>query len=49
MVLVDRSPTLFPLSCIPAVVMQKAPQVPNWTENADNPDIPEIIQAAYFL
>jgi hypothetical protein len=31
-----------PLSCIPPVVMQKASQGPNWTENADNADEAEI-------
>ena len=38
-----------PLSCIPAVVMQKASQGPNWTENADNANDAEIVQVAYFL
>jgi hypothetical protein len=37
------------LSCIPAVVMQKAPQGPNWAENADNADDTEIAQLPYFL
>ena len=39
----------FPLSCIPAVVMQKASQRPNSTENADNADNTEIVQPPYFL
>ena len=38
-----------PLSCIPAVVMQKTSQGPNSTENTDNPDETEIVQVAYFL
>jgi len=38
-----------PLSCIPAVVMQKVSQRPNLTENADNADEAEIVQRAYFL
>ena len=32
-----------------AVVMQKASQGPNSTENADNADETEIVQAAYLL
>jgi hypothetical protein len=37
------------LSCILLVVMQKASQRLNWTENADNADEAEFDQAAYFL
>jgi hypothetical protein len=37
------------LSCIPAVVMQKASQRSNSTENADSADMTEIVQIAYFL
>ena len=37
------------MSCIPAVVMQKASQRPNSTEITDNPDQTEIVQVAYFL
>jgi len=29
--------------------MQKVPQGANWTENADNADGAEIVQAIYFL
>jgi hypothetical protein len=29
--------------------MQKEPQEPNWTENADNADEAEIVQHAYCL
>ena len=29
--------------------MQKVPQGPNWTENADKADEAEIVQLAYFL
>jgi transposase len=38
-----------PLSCIPAVVMQKVSQGTIRTENADNADDAEITQLAYFL
>lgn len=38
-----------PLSCIPAVVMQKVSQGTIQTENADNADEAEIPQPAYFL
>src|ERR1017187_2025743 len=38
-----------PLSCVPAVVMQKASQGANWTENADKADETEFAQPAYFL
>ena len=44
-----RSRQASPLSCTPPVVMQKASQGANWTENADNADATEIAQAAYFL
>ena len=37
------------LSCIPPVVMQKASQMANWTENTDNLDYAEIVQATYIL
>jgi len=32
----SKAPSGAPLSCIPAVVMQKTSQGLNWTENADN-------------
>ena len=38
-----------PLSCIPAVVMRKASQRANSTENADSADKAEIVQVAYLL
>lgn len=38
-----------PLSYIPAIVMQKASQGPNWTEKAHNADDAEIFQHPYFL
>jgi hypothetical protein len=38
-----------PLSCSPAIVMQNWPIGLNWTENADNTDNAEIVQASYFI
>jgi|HubBroStandDraft_2_1064218.scaffolds.fasta_scaffold368440_2 hypothetical protein len=38
-----------PLSCIPAVVMQKVSQGPNWAENVDEADKAEIVQLTYSL
>ena len=37
------------MSCIPAVVMQKASQGPNSTENANKAEEADITQLTYFL